>query len=118
MLTRLQNRELELFVTEYELLQWAMDEIACGQEVTTVRVRRHRHRPGMCLFVRSTTTRVFDALGRLVRHEHVGVPLSVEDLDEVLETHPEMVQIAYMGSGSSYADAGAGRTVRCWCDLC
>jgi len=110
--TRIQNRELELFMTEYELLEWVMDEITCGQEIMTVRVRRHRHRPGVCLFVRTTTTRAFDALGRLVRMEHVCAPLSVEDLDEVLETHPDMVQMTYMGSGSSYADAGAGRRVK------
>ena len=116
--TRIQNRELELFLTEYELLQWVMDEIACGHEGVTVRVRRHRHRPGMCLFVRTTTTRVFDVLGRLVRLEHACAPLRVEDLDEVLETHPDMVQITYMGSGSSYADAGAGRGVWHWCVTC
>lgn len=116
--TRIQNRELELFLTEYELLEWVMDEIACGHEGVTTRVRRHRHRPGICLFVRTTTTRVFDAFGRLFRLEHVCAPLSVEDLDEVLKTDPDMVQITYMGSGSSYADAGGGRRAWCWRDLC
>ena len=61
-------------MTEHELLEWVMDEIACGHEATTIRVRRHWHRPGICLFNRITTTRVFDTLGRLVRLEHICAP--------------------------------------------
>lgn len=105
-MTRVQDRQLGLYQSEYEVLTCLCDEIACVDQPITVRVQRHRYRPGFCLFLRITTTRSFDVCGRLVRMEHVCEPLSIQELDEVLERDPGIVQVAYMGSGSSYAKKG------------
>jgi hypothetical protein len=111
-MARIRNRELPLFLSEYELLIWLCDEIACGQQASTSRVHRHRYKPGFCLFLHITTTRAFDYYGRLIRMEHVCKPLNIEGLDEVLRHDPDIVQATYMGSGACYSDAG-GRKGSC-----
>ena len=112
-MARIQNRELPLFLSEYELLTWLCDEITCGQQPSTSRVHRHRYKPGFCLFLRITTTRAFDFCGRLMRMEHVCEPLNIEGLDEVLRRDPDIVQATYMGSGASYSDAGGRKGSLC-----
>ena len=113
--TRIQARELGFHQSEFEMLVNLCDEMTCANQPVTTRVQRHRYKPGFCLFVRISTTRVFDFSGRLVRMEHVYEPLSIEALNEVLRTDPGSVQIKYMGSGSSYAEAGwRDQGTHCW----
>lgn len=100
------RRELPVFLTQFELVARVCDNIVNGHKPLSSRVYRYRVAPGRCLFVHVSTSRVFDSLGRLLRLEEIIRPLSVAEMNEVMERDPGSVCITHMGSKPSYSDAG------------
>jgi len=103
---RLGRRELPVFLTQFELVARVCDNIVTGHKPLSSRVYRYRVAPGRCLFVHVLTSRMFDYLGRLMRLEETIRPLSVAEVNEVMERDPGSVLVTYMGSQPSYTDAG------------
>jgi len=105
-LAKMQRRELPVQLTEFEFVAFVCDTLVAEQLSATSRVYRYRRKPGVFQLMQVMTSRTFDSFGRILRVEEVMQPVSVAELNAVMEEDPASVRVTYMGSCEGYAGAG------------